>query len=835
MSGSQRKQALQHFQRLQDASYSRVHTACKYTAVAVGAGLENVTFDQLTTKPLYEAFGSYLALHAVAHGNGGNGALMPGTCLVYLNAFILAAEERADELARGALRDAAAVIQQKQQFFSCMSDAPTAPSRWLRGLRNRVRNHALGRRIECGLPSSHAAQPLYYGPHISKISEAYAKMGTTEAAKARALIMLTYAAAGRTAEAVYLTFESLNVDSFYGCLLSTIYQPKTGKMKDVPFVAARDRHADVALALADHFVLNRFKPYCPDDAAYVFPDVVMLSNPNDKLNGFIKNVNRCDNKLADPGIDLFEGACAAGIRRGSANELHSVMPAQFAVALTGHEMTGFTKLYEYINSNVANAITAATVLGRWPAPVFGHTTIGPRLPSVEAIIDIVGKGVRTTLEDIVDVLFNVDDAAPPMVMREGDGRPRGKFRTGLLHMLATLIMHSDDRDAAGEMVIVNETLRTAVARSVDEAPRVVISRWGRAIRRKFDADNHHLVAATATPEAQATVNIIAELAGQVAELSRTVAAQNEVLGKLTLVQECAIRRHSDGMKCNSTIDEMSMRDVHNDDHDTQPSVPATASALIPIGNTQPATPATGSALIPIGNTQPATPAMGSALIPIGDTQPAVLATGFDLLTGPQPDKRKETDANTDAQTLFLKMRGEEPTGGVGIAAQTLDRRKKVFHILMGFIYDGDEMKLMQSRKAEDDGKRRLLVQKLEKYFALFLACVYIGHNMKVPSDLQRALPDSLKEDVGTVGQKRACRLRTILRPFKVSTYENRNKDLLTKCNFVLTKNHKPDKKLLQAWRKAYEETGELLPVTPENSFSGTGEGSMSMDAFVEKN
>lgn len=832
MSGSQRKQALQHFQRLQDASYSRVHTACKYTAVAVGDGLENVTFDQLTTKPLYEAFGSYLALHAVAHGNGGNGALMPGTCLVYLNAFILAAEERADELARGASRDAAAAaIQQKQQFFSCMSDAPTAPSRWLRGLRNRVRNHALGRRIECGLPSSHAAQPLYYVQHIRKVSEAYAKMGTTEAAKARALIMITYAAAGRTAEAVYLTFDSLNVDTFYGCLVSTIYQPKTGKLKDVPFVAARDRHADVALAMADHFVLNRFKPYCPDDAAYVFPDVVMLSNPNDKLNSFIRNVNRCDTATADPrtGVELFEGACAAGIRRGNANELHSVMPAQFAVALTGHEMTGFTKLYEYINSNVANAITAATVLGRWPAPVFGHTTIGPRLPSVEAIIDIVGEGVRTTLEDIVDVLFNVDDAAPPMVMRERDGRPRGKFRTGLLHMFATLIMHSDDRDAAGEMVIVNETLRTAVARSVDEAPRVVISRWGRAIRRKFDADNHHLVAATATPEAQATVNVIAELAGQVAELSRAVAAQNEVLGKLTSVQECAIRRHSDGMECNGAIDEMPMRDAHNDDRDT---MPVSCSALFPIGDTPPAVPPTASALISIGDTQPSVPPTASALIPIGDTQPAVLATGFDLLTGPQPDKRKETDANTDAQTLFLKMRGEEPTGGVGIAAQTLDRRKKVFHILMGFTYDGDEMKLMQSRKAEDDGKRRLLVQKLERYFALFLACVYIGHNMKVPADLQRALPDSLKENVGTVGQKRASRSTTILKPFKVSTYENRNKDLLTKCKFVLTKNHKPDKKLLQAWRRAYEETGELRPITAANSISSTGEGSMSMEPFV---
>ena len=220
----------------------------------------------------------------------------------------------------------------------------------------------------------------------------------------------------------------------------------------------------------------------------------------------------------------------------------------------------------------------------------------------------------------------------------------------------------------------------------------------------------------------------------------------------------------------------------------------------------------------------------SALIPIGDTRPAVPATGFDLLTGPQTQTPKESDASVEAQQVFLSMYGEEPTSGVGVGAHTLDRRKKVFHLLMAFCSQ-EEKKLLRSRKADDEGERRVLAAKLERYFGAFVASIYLGHEKTVPQDLQRALPESASENICIVGHKRPSR-GSRLKPFKVSTYENRNKDLQKNLKFVLTKNHRPDRKLLQAWRKTFDETGQLRLVTPADSLSTEGGG--GMDAFVER-
>ena len=51
----------------------------------------------------------------------------------------------------------------------------------------------------------------------------------------------------------------------------------------------------------------------------------------------------------------------------------------------------------------------------------------------------------------------------------------------------------------------------------------------------------------------------------------------------------------------------------------------------------------------------------SALIPVWSMQAAEPAAVFNLLTGPQTDQSKQTDANVDAQTTFLVMCGVEPT------------------------------------------------------------------------------------------------------------------------------------------------------------------------------
>lgn len=210
---------------------------------------------------------------------------------------------------------------------------------------------------------------------------------------------------------------------------------------------------------------------------------------------------------------------------------------------------------------------------------------------------------------------------------------------------------------------------------------------------------------------------------------------------------------------------------------------------------------------------------------------ALPANALDMLTGVQTNQPKQKDASEDAQTMFLDLYGAEPTSGVGVCAQALDRRKKVFHILMSFC-DDEEAKLIRSRKVGDMGKRRQLVQKLEKFFAMFLASVYIGHKVEVPDELKKALPDSSREKEGTVRQKRVPKSAMNLKAFKVTTYENRNAQLKRELKFVLTIKHKPSRKLFRAWRTAFEEKGELRPVTEKDSLVEVQEA--RMDAHFPK-
>ena len=110
--------------------------------------------------------------------------------------------------------------------------------------------------------------------------------------------------------------------------------------------------------------------------------------------------------------------------------------------------------------------------------------------------------------------------------------------------------------------------------------------------------------------------------------------------------------------------------------------------------------------------------------------------------------------------------------------------------------------------------------------------MYIGHKVEVPDELKKALPDSSREKEGTVRQTRMRKSTMNLKAFKVTTYENRNAQLRTKLKFVLTKNHKPNKELFRAWRTAYEEKGELRPVTEKDSLVEVQEA--RMDAHFPK-
>ena len=64
---------------------------------------------------------------------------------------------------------------------------------------------------------------------------------------------------------------------------------------------------------------------------------------------------------------LPDNITAGGIRPGASNFLARYMPGEFIVHVTGHELTGSSAVYDYIDAYRALAIIGATVLHGFPA------------------------------------------------------------------------------------------------------------------------------------------------------------------------------------------------------------------------------------------------------------------------------------------------------------------------------------------------------------------------------------------------------------------------------------------------------------------------------------
>lgn len=130
-------------------------------------------------------------------------------------------------------------------------------------------------------------------------------------------------------------------------------------------------------------------------------------------------------------------ACAAGVRVGAANELFSAMPASFATACTGHSMIQEPAFFEYVKSLVQHSMPGVVVLGGWPSFLWGQNGNGPVPADLDAVRDVVLPD-SADFEAIIDEVFRLDSASPPMLQRGGALRPAVR---------AFLVMYYPEREA----------------------------------------------------------------------------------------------------------------------------------------------------------------------------------------------------------------------------------------------------------------------------------------------------------------------------------------------------------------------------------------------------
>ena len=254
--------------------------------------------------------------------------------------------------------------------------------------------------------------------------------------------------------------------------------------------------------------------------------------------------------------ELPDSVNAGGIRPGCSNLLAKYMPGDYVVHVTGHELKGMGALYEYVDADRALALIGALVLAGWPPLPFGHHGDGPVPPSLETLCDS-GAVEMCVLDSIIDILFHLDSASPPMLLVDGALRP-------MVHAsFASMIMYHDARIAAGEARMVTNAMHEAFRQA--SGPGVAVttfSEWGAIIRHDFDTRNIHLNLGAAKVDSGTTQIVRA--------LGRTL---TEVKGELCQVKGelSAIRK---GMAEGMRVSEM----PHTSPPRASPAPPSTPNA-----------------------------------------------------------------------------------------------------------------------------------------------------------------------------------------------------------------------------------------------------------------
>jgi hypothetical protein len=236
-------------------------------------------------------------------------------------------------------------------------------------------------------------------------------------------------------------------------------QSKPSKLKFVTFPAGDDRHADWLIDFGDNLVFqsrtvdHMNMAHANGATAWLLPDL-QGGNPGTKIAGYIKG-------MAPGGLvhyapfsvkSLPPDPTAAGIRPGAADTLASAVPAELAVHNTGHDLTGLSALWNYLQARIALCIPGAIVLGGFKPLPSGHVGQGPAHPTLTAIL-----GVSLESFDVaINLLFNFCDQSLPKLCVGGDLRP-------MLHAtFATMVMYYEERFEGGEMHKVLTFMRDAI-------------------------------------------------------------------------------------------------------------------------------------------------------------------------------------------------------------------------------------------------------------------------------------------------------------------------------------------------------------------------------------
>lgn len=337
--------------------------------------------------------------------------------------------------------------------------------------------------------------------HVRALCRALARANTQEGARRKFGIKTLWAVCGRGMEPGLLSLEGMRWNELFECVAIESAQSKPSKLKFALFMAGVDHLSDWVLDFADMLVWERGnREYSADLKTWLLPELYKSSSSSTSLTEWIKALQ--PGKLPgalqryshvaitrdQDGVELPPQPTAKGFRHGACDTICIGVPAELAVHNTGHDLTSsHGALFEYLNSRDPLCVPGALLLFGWPGIPYGQIGDGSKFPSLQTLVH--GGVSMERLESLIDILFALHDASPPMLLIDGPLRP-------LMHAaLATEIMYYEIRFNGSESAYVLDRMRDSydkVMATPGHAAHSVFIEWGTAIYHQFVLDNNHL-------------------------------------------------------------------------------------------------------------------------------------------------------------------------------------------------------------------------------------------------------------------------------------------------------------------------------------------------------
>ena len=241
---------------------------------------------------------------------------------------------------------------------------PSSPAtHWYKAMLKNVEKVCARKAIDRGMKITESP-PSIGRKIVGAMVLAYFEVGTADSMLRRLIILLILLVCGRVGEVATTTWTLISWDPILLNLYFNWSQPKTSKQKGIGLVAdKKDPMMDINKAFGDLFITGYFDTYRTgegdgDTNDFLFPTFRLASEGGaaKKISRYIQDISphtKTENRAAkyrNVTVNSIPPKATGGsIRVGSLCEMDAanVFPQRMA-AVSGHELTGFSAMWEYI-------------------------------------------------------------------------------------------------------------------------------------------------------------------------------------------------------------------------------------------------------------------------------------------------------------------------------------------------------------------------------------------------------------------------------------------------------------------------------------------------------